>query len=124
MNATADDIQGIKDLASAQQELGVIGDEVQLSGAQQIATFLKQKESLATLLPAMNNLLAQQNGLNATTQDAVSVGNLMGKVMQGQTSALTRVGITFDEAEEKVLKYGTESERGRYASTKCYQQRR
>lgn len=111
MNATADDIQGIKDLASAQQELGVIGDEVQLSGAQQIATFLKQKESLETLLPAMNNLLAQQNGLNATTQDAVSVGNLMGKVMQGQTSALTRVGITFDEAEEKVLKYGTESER-------------
>ncbi|MBQ7048690.1 MAG: hypothetical protein IJN86_07050, partial [Clostridia bacterium] len=31
--------------------------------------------------------------------------------MQGQVSALTRVGITFDEAEEKVLKYGTESER-------------
>ena len=111
MGATAAEIQSIKDLASAQQELGVIGDEVQLSGAQQIATFLNEKASLETLLPAMNNLLAQQKGLNATTQDAISVGNLMGKVMQGQTSALTRVGITFSEAEEKVLKYGTESER-------------
>lgn len=111
MGATAAEIQSIKDLASAQQELGVIGDEVQLSGAQQIATFLNEKASLETLLPAMNNLLAQQKGLNATTQDAITVGNLMGKVMQGQTSALTRVGITFDEAEEKVLKYGTESER-------------
>lgn len=111
MGATAAEIQSIKDLASAQQELGVIGDEVQLSGAQQIATFLNEKASLETLLPAMNNLLAQQKGLSATTQDAISVGNLMGKVMQGQTSALTRVGITFDEAEEKVLKYGTESER-------------
>jgi len=111
MGATDAEIQSIKDLASAQQELGVIGDEVQLSGAQQIATFLNEKASLETLLPAMNNLLAQQKGLNATTQDAVTVGNLMGKVMQGQTSALTRVGITFDEAEEKVLKYGTEQER-------------
>lgn len=111
MGATEAEIQSIKELASEQQKLGVIGDEVQLSGAQQIATFLTQKDSLETLLPAMNNLIAQQKGLNATTQDAVTVGNLMGKVMQGQTSALTRVGITFDEAEEKVLKYGTEQEK-------------
>lgn len=111
MGATDKEIQSIKELASAQQEIGVIGDEVQLSGAQQIATFLNEKASLETLLPAMNNLLAQQKGLNATTQDAVTVGNLMGKVMQGQTSALTRVGITFTKAEEAVLKYGTEQER-------------
>ena len=111
MGATEAEIQSIKELASAQQELGVIGDEVQLSGAQQVATFLNEKASLETLLPAMNNLLAQQKGLNATTQDAVSIGNLMGKAMQGQVSALTRVGITFSEAEANVLKYGTESER-------------
>lgn len=111
MSATEADIQGIKELCSAQQELGVIGDEVQLAGAQQIATFLDEKSSLEKLIPAMNDLVAQQKGLNATGQDAVTVGNLIGKVMQGQTSALTRVGITFDEAQEKVLKYGTESER-------------
>lgn len=111
MGATTAEIQSIKDLAAAQQQLGVIGDEVQLSGAQQIATFLTQKASLDTLIPAMNNLLAQQKGLNATTQDAVSIGNLMGKAMQGQTSALTRVGITFNEAQEKVMQFGTETER-------------
>ncbi len=87
MGATDEEIQSIKDLASAQQEIGVIGDEVQLSGAQQIATFLKEKSSLETLMPAMNNLLAQQKGLNATTGDAVSVGNLMGKAMMGQVDA-------------------------------------
>lgn len=111
MGATAAEIQSIKELAAAQQQLGVVGDEVQLSGAQQIATFLTQKASLDVLIPAMNNLLAQQRGLNATTQDAVSVGNLMGKAMQGQTSALTRVGITFNEAQEKVMQFGTETER-------------
>lgn len=111
MGATEAEIQSIKDLASAQQGIGVIGDEIQLSGAQQVATFLTQKSSIETLLPAMNNLLAQQKGLNATTGDAVSVANLMGKAMQGQTSALTRVGITFTEAQANVMKYGTESER-------------
>lgn len=111
MGASEDDIQSIKDLASAQQEIGVIGDEVQLSGAQQVATFLKERDSLATLMPAMNNLLAQQKGLTATTGDAVQIGNLMGKAMMGQVDALKRVGITFTEAEGNVMKYGTEQER-------------
>lgn len=111
MGATQAEIQSIMDLCAAQQKLGVIDDDTQVAGAQQVATFLSEAESLEVLIPAMNNLLAQQKGLNATSQDAVNIGNLMGKVMQGQTSALTRVGITFSEAEEKVLKYGTESER-------------
>ena len=38
MNATDAEIQSIKDLCSPQQELGVIGDEVQLAGAQELAT--------------------------------------------------------------------------------------
>lgn len=111
MAATDEQIQSIKNLCSAQQELGVIGDEVQLSGAQQMATFLQNKRSLDVLIPAMNNLVAQQNGLNATNQDAVSIGNMMGKAMQGQVEVLQRVGITFDESQKKVLQYGTESER-------------
>ena len=111
MGATDAEIQSIKELASAQQEIGVIGDEVQLSGVQQIATFLNEKASLETLIPAMNNLLAQQKGLNASTGDAVSVGNMLGKVMMGEVGALKEVGITFSEAEANVLKYGTEQER-------------
>lgn len=111
MAATAEQIQCIKDLASAQQELGIIGDEVQLAGAQQLATFLTTTDTLAQLIPAMNNLVAQQAGYAATGQNAVSVANLMGKAMQGQVSALSRVGITFSEAQAEILKYGNEAER-------------
>ena len=111
MNATDAQIQSILNLTAAQQELGVVGDEVQISGAQQLATFLDSTDSVETLIPAMNNLLVQQNGLNSTTENAVSIGNLMGKVMQGQTSALKKVGITFTAAQETVLKYGNEQER-------------
>lgn len=111
MNASAADIQQMKELASSQQEIGVIGDEVQLAGMQQVSTFLHEKEALEQLVPAMNNLIAQQNGLNATQQDAQSIGNLLGKAMQGQTEALQRVGISFNEAQKEVMQTGTEMER-------------
>lgn len=111
MSANDEDVASVKKVISAQTELGIIGGTVQKSGAQQVATFLTEKESLEALIPAMNNLLAQQKGVNATQEDAVGIGNLMGKAMQGQTSALRRVGITFSEAEEEVMKFGDESER-------------
>lgn len=111
MNASASEVKSIFALTSAQQKLGVVGDEVQLAGAQQLATFLNQTKSLQTLIPVMNNLIVQQNGLNATTENAMTVGNLMGKAMQGQVTALRRVGITFSDAEAAAIKYGDEEQR-------------
>lgn len=111
MSATDAQVQSVKNLASEQQKVGVIGDEVQMAGQQQLATFLNSTSALKTLTPAMNNLATQQNGVNATSENMVSIGNMMGKVMQGSTSALTRVGITFSKAQEKALKYGNEQER-------------
>jgi phage-related protein len=63
------------------------------------------------MLPAINNLLVQQKGLNATQEDATALANLFGKAMMGQTGALKRAGISFTEAQEEVLKYGTEEEK-------------
>lgn len=111
MNATAQDLKGVKDVISAQKELGVVSGSVQVAGAQQIGTFATQASTLRALVPAMNNLLAQQKGVNATQEDAVAIGNLFGKALTGQATALRRVGITFSAAEEKMLKHGTESER-------------
>lgn len=111
MGATKSAAKATMDLASALQKEGVVGDEVTLSGAQQLATFAKYPSTVNSLLPAMQNLLVQQKGLNGTTQDATQIANLMGKVMMGQTGALKRVGVSFTEAQEKVLKFGSESER-------------
>lgn len=103
--------QSTMELATAQQKLGVVGDEVQLAGAQQLATYAKYPSTVNTLLPALNNLLVQQKGLNGTQEDAVGLANLFGKAMMGQTGALKRAGISFTEAQEEVLKYGTEEEK-------------
>lgn len=111
MDARDEDIQSIKDLCSAQQELGVIGDEVQLAGAQELATYLEKKSSLEALIPVMNDMLAQQYGLEASEESAAQVASMLGKVMEGQTAALSRYGYSFDEAQEQILKFGTEEER-------------
>lgn len=97
--------------ASSLQQVGIIGDEVTLSGAQQLATFAKTPGTVNKLLPALDNLIAQQKGVDATAQDATGIANLFGKALNGQTGALTRVGISFDEAQAKILKTGTEEER-------------
>ena len=111
MKASSADIAAVQATIKAQTQLGILGGSVQKAGAQQVATFLTQRDALVTLIPAINDLVAQQKGLAATEQDAQNIGNLFGKVMQGQTSALKRVGITFTEAQERVLKMGTEQER-------------
>ena len=111
MGAGADELAAIKELTAAQQQLGVIGDEVQLAGAQELGTYLEKTDSLKTLIPVMNDMLAQQYGLNATQEQAVTIGSMMGKVMEGQVGALSRYGYKFDEAQEKILKYGTEEQR-------------
>ena len=111
MSATAEDVASVNAAVAAQTKLGVVGGTVQRSGLQQLATFASHKRTLTALLPAMNNLLTQQNGLNATSEDAVGIANLLGKALQGQTGALRRVGITFSETQEKALKAGNEGER-------------
>ena len=111
MGATDQMVQSVKDLTAAQQGLGVVGDEVQMAGAQQMATFLNNSDALKTLIPAMNNLAVQQNGVAVSGESMRNIANMMGKAMQGQVSALTRVGITMTDAEQKALKNGNEMER-------------
>jgi hypothetical protein len=110
-NATDAQVQSVIELTKKQQELGVLGDEVQIAGAQQFATFVKTTKSVKTLIPAMNDLIVQQKGLNASQGDAVNIANLVGRAFQGQLGSLTRVGISFDEAQGKILKFGTEEEK-------------
>lgn len=111
IGATDEEIQSIKDLASEQQKLGVIGTEVQLAGAKELGTYVTKTESLKKLLPVMNDMMAHQYGLNAGQEQAVQLAQMVGKVLDGQVGALSRAGYRFDEAQEKVLKFGTEEQK-------------
>lgn len=111
MSASQEEINSIKELCSVQQQLGIIGDEIQLSGAQELATYLQKTQSLKTLIPVMNDMVAQQYGYNASAESATQIASMLGKVMNGQVEALSRYGYKFDEAQKYILKYGDEEER-------------
>lgn len=110
-NATSEQIQVLKDQASALQAIGVVGDEVTIFGQSQLATFALQTDAIGTLTPAMLDLVVATKGVNATQEDMINAGNMLGKVMGGQINALSRVGVVFSEAQAEILKTGTEMER-------------
>ena len=103
-----DQLMGV---ASDIQKVGVIGDEVTLAGMQQLATFQLSADQIALLSKGMTDLLAQTKGLNASQSDAVSVANLIGKAMNGNAGALTRVGIIMDDNQKKMLQTGDATQR-------------
>ena len=104
-------IKSIIDMTGELQKLGVVGDEVTIAGAQQLATFRLQENSIKSLLPTMQDLLVKQKGLNGTGQDMESIANMFAKSMNGQTIALRRSGIILSEREEQLLKVGTEEQK-------------
>lgn len=111
MGATEAEIQSIKDLCWEQQRLGVIGEEVQLAAAQELATYLEYSDSLKTIIPVMNDMAAQQYGLGASAESVTQIATMLGKVMNGQTEALSRYGYKFDEAQKQILLFGNEADR-------------
>lgn len=110
-NFRDEQIKSIVDLTGSLQSLGVVGDEVTLAGAQQLATYRLQEDSIKKLLPTMQDLLVKQKGLNGTGQDMEGIANLFAKSMNGQTMALKRSGIILSEREEQLLKVGTEEQK-------------
>ncbi len=111
MGATDEEIDRIKQLTAEQQKIGIVGDEVQLAAAQELATYLELSSSLEAIIPTMNDMIAQQLRLGASAESATQIATMLGKVMNGQTKALSRYGYEFSEAQEYILKFGNESER-------------
>ena len=73
MGATQEQVDAIIALTDAQEELGVVDGQFQISAAQQLAKFLQTTESLQTLIPLMNGMAAQQYGVAASEQNLMSI---------------------------------------------------
>ena len=108
MKATDDQIKQVKEFAAAQQQSGIYGDEMILQGAQELATYIDNVDTLTGLMPVLNSMLAQGVGTKATANDMQSYATMLGKVMQGQVGGMSKRGYKFTEAEEEILKTGTE----------------
>ena len=111
MGASKKQVAEINKVIDAEAKTGVVGKTAQRSGAQQLATYLHSTEALKKLTPAMNDLAVQMHGTNVTQEDMINTANMFGKVYSGQVGALRRAGVSFDKAQEQVLRYGNEEEK-------------
>lgn len=103
-NASKEQIQAIKDEASALQNVGVIGDEVALAGANQLAIYGLKSEEIKKLMPNINDMIAKEKGFNGTQEDAVAMAEVIGKAMEGKTKGLLKYGVALTASEEKMFK--------------------
>ena len=111
MGATKGAAKATMELASAIQKQGVIGDEVTLAGAQELAVYAKYPSTINKILPLMDDWLAQEKGMDATQEDAVAKAKLLGKALNGNAGALTRLGVKLTDAQKKILQTGTEEQK-------------
>lgn len=108
---TQEQINSVKAYASTLQGLTTVGDEVAIHGASQLATFQLQSDTIKTLMPAMEDLAVAQYGVSVSSEQMQGMANLVGKVMSGSVSALTRYGVVMNDTQQKILKSGTESQK-------------
>lgn len=102
--------RSVREYAAQLQALGVMGNEVILSGEQQIASYQLQTNTIKKLLPGMNDLLMQQRRLGTVQEAAVNIGDMLGKSIQAQTGVLNDEIIGFSQAQEQISRYNFESQ--------------
>lgn len=63
-NFKKEHIQMLKDEASALQDVGVVGDDVAVAGAGQLAIYKLKAEQIKTILPVIDDMVAKEKGFN------------------------------------------------------------
>ena len=105
------EVKSYKELASSLQKVGVIGDEVTLSGMGVMTQMGLTAEQVKDMTPLIQDLAVKQYGLNVSTdeykQTSQSVSNMvnMGKL------TLQNYGVQVSDVERKQFKAMSQSER-------------
>ena len=97
-------------------QTGVISGGTLKAAQAQLGTFALTADQVKTLTPALADMIANNKGYNATAQDGVQIANLLGKVMTGSATALSKYGVTMTDAQKKILQEGSASEKAAMAA--------
>ncbi len=101
----------INRLAQEGERKTVVAGTATVAGASQLATYGLQSQSIQRLIPALQDLSVGMYGVNVSEEQMISTAQLFGKVMNGQTAALTRYGIKMTDAQKKILETGNEAQK-------------
>lgn len=117
-NFKKEHIQMLKDGASALQDVGVVGDDVAVAGAGQLAIYKLKAEQIKTILPIIDDMVAKEKGFNGTQEDAIAMADVFGKAVEGKTKGLVKYGVSLTDAEEKLFKTMKREQRAEFLNKK------
>lgn len=110
--ASMEQVDALKQQAQALQAIGVIGDDTIMVGQAQLATFQVSTKAIGDLTSTMGDYAVATFGANVSAEQMNQTANTFGKLMNGlDLGQLKQQGILMSEAQEAVLKYGTEAEK-------------
>lgn len=115
-NWTDEEQKSLLSLNKTLGQTGVISGGTLKAAQAQLGTFALTADQVKTLTPALADMIANNKGYNATAQDGVQIANLLGKVMTGNATALSKYGVTMTDAQKKVLQEGSASEKAAMAA--------
>ena len=117
-NFKKEHIQMLKDEASALQDVGVVGDDVAVAGAGQLAIYKLKAKQIKTILPIIDDMVAKEKGFNGTQEDAIAMADVFGKAVEGKTKGLVKYGVSLTDAEEKLFKTMKREQRAEFLNKK------
>lgn len=117
-NFKKEHIQMLKDEASALQDVGIVGDDVAVAGAGQLAIYKLKAEQIKTILPVIDDMVAKEKGFNGTQEDAIAMADVFGKAVEGKTKGLVKYGVSLTDAEEKLFKTMKREQRAEFLNKK------
>lgn len=104
-------LAALEDLSAELERKGVLdGDNIKV-GLAQLETFGLSTDMVQKLGGSLADLAVNQFGVNATAEDLTSSANMMAKALNGDFGVLEKSGIRFTEAQQKMIQFGTETER-------------
>ena len=109
--AIDDQVKAYKSLASQLQKVGVIGDEVTLSGMGIMTQMGLTTDQVKTMTPLLQDLAVKQYGLNVSSEQFKQVSQSVATMVNMGKLTLQGYGIQVSDVERKQFKAMSQSER-------------
>lgn len=111
-------VKSYKDLASQLQQIGVIGDEVTLSGMGLMTQMGLEPEKVKELTPLLQDLAVKQYGLNVSSEQFAQTSQAVAQMVNMGKLTLGNYGIQVTDTERKQFKAMNQTQRYAFVMNK------
>lgn len=110
-HATEEQLKATSDLADALERKGVLdGDNIKI-GLAQLSTFGLSNDAVQKLGGSLSDLAVNQFGVKASGDQLSQSANMIAKALNGQFGVLEKSGIRFSDAQQNMIKFGSEMDK-------------